>query len=114
MQLITDSNEVYESVDLMVGKSIYLLVKADQNQRFLAEIEGVHFTKEGDYLNWIQVDEGPGFNELWDEGEVDLDDYGKTWVFTKEEFIDKMKELYNENFNYLLDDEIAQMMGLKF
>ena len=43
-------------------------------------------------LGWAQVDRGPDGPELWDEGDVDLKDLGKTFWLTYEDMINANKE----------------------
>ena len=43
-------------------------------------------------LEWAQVDSGPDGPELWDEGDVNLKDLGKTFWLTYEDMINANKE----------------------
>lgn len=38
-------------------------------------------------IGWAQCDVGPDITELWDEGEVDLDDLGTTFWLTYEDMV---------------------------
>ena len=50
-----------------------------------AEIDGIHIDAQGMHFTWVQYDVGVDITELWDEGEFDIEEIGKTVFLTKEE-----------------------------
>lgn len=65
-----------------------------------AEIDGIHIDAQGISFTWVQYDVGVDITELWDEGEFDIEEIGKTVFLTKEEAEQKIKEIRNEKSNY--------------
>ena len=50
-----------------------------------AEIDGIHIDENGIAFSWVQYDVGVDITELWDEGEFDIEEIGKTVFLTREE-----------------------------
>lgn len=50
-----------------------------------AEIDGVHIDEQGISFTWVQYDVGVDITELWDEGDFDIEDIGKTVFLSREE-----------------------------
>lgn len=50
-----------------------------------AEIDGIHIDENGIAFSWVQYDVGVDITELWDEGEFDIEEIGKTVFLTPEE-----------------------------
>ncbi len=50
-----------------------------------AEIDGIHIDENGIAFSWVQYDVGVDITELWDEGEFDIEEIGKTVFLTLEE-----------------------------
>ena len=57
-----------------------------------AEIDGIHIDAQGMSFTWVQYDVGVDITELWDEGDFDIEDIGKTVFLTKEEAERALKE----------------------
>lgn len=56
------------------------------NHKFAAEIEEIRITKDGVFAVWVEHDKGPELTELWDDGEFDIKEIGKTVFLTVEEW----------------------------
>lgn len=50
-----------------------------------AEIDGIHIDENGTVFTWVQYEVGVDITELWDEGEFDIEEIGKTVFLTREE-----------------------------
>ena len=50
-----------------------------------AEIDGINITAQGINFTWVQYDVGVDITELWDEGEFDIDEIGKTVFLSRED-----------------------------
>lgn len=66
-----------------VGDTVYF---TNDDPRCSAEIDGIHIDEQGVHFGWVQYDVGVDITELWDEGEFDIDEIGKTVFLTFEEF----------------------------
>lgn len=65
-----------------VGDDVYF---ANESYHKSAEIDGIHIDEQGIMFTWVQYDFGVDITELWDEGEFDIDEIGKTVFLTIEE-----------------------------
>lgn len=50
-----------------------------------AEIDGIHIDAQGISFTWVQYEVGVDITELWDEGDFDIEEIGKTVFLTREE-----------------------------
>ena len=57
-----------------------------------AEIDGIHIDENDIAFSWVQYDVGVDITELWDEGEFDIEEIGKTVFLTPEEAEKALKE----------------------
>ena len=55
------------------------------NHKFPAEIEEICTRKDGVFAVWVEYDRGPELTEVWDDGEFDIKEIGKTVFLTVEE-----------------------------
>lgn len=62
-----------------------------------AEIDGIHIDENGIAFSWVQYDVGVDITELWDEGEFDIEEIGKTVFLTKEEAEAELRKRSNDN-----------------
>lgn len=60
-----------------------------------AEIDGIHIDENGIAFSWVQYEVGVDITELWDEGEFDIEDIGKTVFLTRKEAEQALKERDN-------------------
>ena len=65
-----------------VGDVVYF---ANESYHDAAEIDGIQIDENGISFTWVQYEVGVDITELWDEGDFDLEDIGKTVFLTKEE-----------------------------
>ena len=77
-----------------VGDTVYF---TNEDPRFSAEIDGIHIDEQGIHFGWVQYDVGVDTIELWDEGEFDIDEIGKTVFLTFEEFEKALAERSSNN-----------------
>lgn len=76
-------------IPVNIGDSIFLFDEA----RPEAEVADITVSFESGrekpiiIIGWAQYDVGPDITELWDEGEVDLDDLGTTFWLTYEDMV---------------------------
>lgn len=81
--------ERFYSLPCKPGDIIYFL----EFDRFdYAEVEEIHIRPDGVFFAWVQYDRGPEETEVWDDGEVSLEDFGKT-VFSSREDRDRREKL---------------------
>lgn len=66
-----------------VGDTVYF---TNDDPHCSAEIDGIHIDEQGIHFGWVQYDVGVDITELWDEGEFDIDEIGKTVFLIFEEF----------------------------
>lgn len=72
-----------------VGDMVYIV-----GDRYPAVIYQIHITEDNDIIfDYVEYDEGYELKELWDEGDFDIDDIGKSVFLTREEAEAKLKEL---------------------
>lgn len=76
------------------GDTVYF---ANEFNHCAAEIDGIHIDENGVHFGWVQYDVGPEITELWDEGEFDIDEIGKTVFLTFEEFEKALAERQGKN-----------------
>ena len=69
----------------IIGRTVYLLEHKRENKRCEAEILEVHIQENSIWFEWAQYDRGYELTEVWDEGDFDLEDIGKTVFFDYEE-----------------------------
>lgn len=81
---IVESAPTVEAVVLpyKVGDTVYF---ADDLFMWPAEIEGIRIRESGVYFEWVQFARSHELTEVWDNGDFDLDDIGKTVFLTREE-----------------------------
>lgn len=48
------------------------------NHKFAAEIEEIRITEDGVFAVWVEYDKGPEETEVWDDGEFDIKEIGRT------------------------------------
>lgn len=72
----------YIELPCAVGDTVYFDAVGYHDS---AEIDGIHIDAQGVMFTWVQYDVGVDITELWDEGEFDLEDIGKTVFLTHEE-----------------------------
>lgn len=65
-----------------VGDIVYF---ANESYHDSAEIDGIHIDENGISFTWAQYDFGVDITELWDDGEFNIDEIGKTVFLTREE-----------------------------
>ena len=56
------------------------------NHKFPAEIEEICIRKDGVFAVWVEFDRAPELTEVWDNGEFDIKEIGKTVFLTAEEW----------------------------
>lgn len=80
-QLIMEAPAV-DAVVLPVkpGSVVWIL-----NHKFSAEIEEVCIREDGVFAVWVEYDRSPELTEVWDNGEFDIKEIGKTVFLTVEE-----------------------------
>lgn len=64
-----------------------------------AEIDGIHIDAQGISFTWVQYDVGVDITELWDEGDFDIEEIGKTVFLTREEAEREIERRNNEQSN---------------
>ena len=71
-----------DAVELPVrpGRVVWIL-----NHRFPAEIEEICIREDGVFAVWVEYDRSPELTEVWDDGEFDIKEVGKTVFLTVEE-----------------------------
>jgi len=69
----------------IIGSTVYLLEHKREHKRCEAEICEVHIQENSIWFEWAQYDRGYELTEVWDEGDFDLEDIGKTVFFDYEE-----------------------------
>ena len=97
----TENKTLAEDIYTWVGKSKILppckvgdvVYFANESYHDAAEIDGIQIDATGISFTWVQYEVGVDITELWDEGDFDLEDIGKTVFLTKEEAERKLKEL---------------------
>ena len=77
-KMIIDAPAV-DAVELPVlpGCTVWIL-----NHKFPAEIVEICVRKDGMFAVWVEYDRGPELAELWDDGEFDIKEIGKTVFLT--------------------------------
>lgn len=55
------------------------------NHRFEAEVEEICIREDGVFAVWVEYDRSPELTEVWDDGEFDIKEVGKTVFLTVEE-----------------------------
>ena len=63
------------------GDTVWIL-----NHRFAAEIEEIRIREDGVFAVWVEYERSPELTEVWDDGEFDLGEIGKTVFLTVEEW----------------------------
>ena len=63
-------------------------------------------------ISWAQYDVGPDITELWDEGEVDLDDLGTTFWLTYEDMVRANRKKFTE-YQFLTDTSYKNTYGVE-
>lgn len=63
------------------GQAVWIL-----NHKFAAEIEEICVREDGVFAVWTEYERGPELTEVWDDGEFDLEEIGKTVFLTVEEW----------------------------
>ena len=71
-----------DAVELPVkpGSVVWIL-----NHRFEAEVEEICIREDGVFAVWVEYDRSPELTEVWDDGEFDIKEVGKTVFLTVEE-----------------------------
>lgn len=65
-----------------VGDTVYFTVESRWDS---ATIEHIEVWSSGVRFFWVQYDVGPETNELWDDGDFEMEDIGKTVFLTRQE-----------------------------
>ena len=65
-----------------VGDTVYFSAEGYHDS---AEIDGIHIDENGIVFSWVQYEVGVDITEVWDDGEFDIDEIGKTVFLTPEE-----------------------------
>ena len=63
-----------------VGDTVYIV-----GDKFPAEIEEIRIEKDGIFFVYVEYDRGYELTEVWDDGEFQAADIGKTVFFSNEE-----------------------------
>lgn len=77
-----------------VGDTVYF---PNESYHMAAEIDGIYIDEQGVHFSWVQYDVGVEITELWDEGEFDIEEIGKTVFLTFEEFEKALTEKRADN-----------------
>ena len=77
-KLFKDKSLVYD-LPCKVGDMVYF---ANEDYHRSAEIDGIHIDEQGVSFTWVQYEVGVDIVELWDEGDFNIDDIGKTVFLT--------------------------------
>ena len=84
-----------------IGDEIYLIRKPEPTHRLQAKVYEIKINKpNGVIISWVQYDynyEEP--DEVWDEGEVYLEDLNKTWTINWDECVKQYKKRFNINLD---------------
>ncbi len=76
-----------------VGDQVYFPVAGRWDS---ATIEHIEVWSTGVRFFWVQYDIGPETNELWDDGDFELDDIGKTVFLTRQEADAALEQMKGE------------------
>ena len=71
-----------QTLPCKVGDTVYFSI---DEPRCSAEIDGIYIDEQGVHFDWVQYDVGVDVTELWDEGEFDFEEIGKTVFLTTDE-----------------------------
>lgn len=100
--MITDKEkeilQMFIDGKLDFNTSIWLIQDLNENPRCEAEICDIHTYATSLCLGWVQYDKSYDLYEVWDEGDVNFDDYGETWVIDFDTWKQKMKEKFNIDY----------------
>lgn len=80
---------LYIKLPCKVGDTVYFDAVGYHDT---AEIDGIHIDNQGILYTWVQYDVGVDLIELWDEGDFNIEDIGKTVFLTREEAEKALKE----------------------
>ena len=99
-------------IPVNIGDSIFLFDEARSEAEVVEIIVSYekHREKPTVIIEWAQYDVGPDITELWDDGEVDLDDLGTVFWLTYEDMLRANRKKLTE-YQLAADQAIKNAYG---